>query len=397
MIEYLAHLMYCQKPHGHKSGFYAVLSGLRQSGRKDTARKRMEHPKQGKHASPASSRSGASSNMIKVNEVHIPAKEIQSLVWDGDCLVDWAAGGRRYFLDGSSEEAYVQYGHLFDAAAVSPSGDYVVIYTRLGTNGLILFRGKVIREIHRSYYHADAYEYPIALLRLPNGREAIVHCPDEYCRLDIDDLETGARLTMSGDRKPADFFHSRLGVSFDGRYLISAGWVWHPLDKIVVFDLAAALANPSHLDGKGIGIDAWAEESSAWFLHNGELAIALSGIESEDEDNPDGQFAECELRIFDLVHPTRPRIITLAHCLGTAMGVGDNHVLGLFDHPRLIELANGSLVEQWPHINSGKQNSSILLAQEFVPSIAWDHVGQRCAIGNSEGITVLEFLNSVPR
>jgi hypothetical protein len=55
---------------------------------------------------------------------------------------------------------------------MSPSGEFAVIYTRLGTKGLVLHRGKIIREINRSFYHADVYEYPIGLAALKNGREA---------------------------------------------------------------------------------------------------------------------------------------------------------------------------------------------------------------------------------
>jgi hypothetical protein len=39
---------------------------------------------------------------------------------------------------------------------------------------------------------------------------------DAYCRLDIEDLETGERLTAAPGREPGDFFHSRLAVAVDG-------------------------------------------------------------------------------------------------------------------------------------------------------------------------------------
>jgi hypothetical protein len=54
--------------------------------------------------------------------------------------------------------------------------------------------GSLIREVNRSYYHADAYRYPLALFTLPDGRTGVVHCPEDYNRLEIDDARTGHRL-----------------------------------------------------------------------------------------------------------------------------------------------------------------------------------------------------------
>ena len=45
--------------------------------------------------------------------------------------------------------------YRFDAACVSPSGGYAVIYERLGTKGLLLRDGVIVREIDRSFYHAS--------------------------------------------------------------------------------------------------------------------------------------------------------------------------------------------------------------------------------------------------
>ena len=101
------------------------------------------------------------------------AKGIKSLVWEGDELVDWVAGGRRFRLDGRVIEPNVRYAFAFDAARNSPSGEFSVIYTRCATKGLVLQRGKVLREINRSFYHAAVYEYPIAMFALADGREAI--------------------------------------------------------------------------------------------------------------------------------------------------------------------------------------------------------------------------------
>jgi hypothetical protein len=82
---------------------------------------------------------------------------------------------------------------------------------------------------------------------LRDGREVIAHCPDHYNIIEIEEIESGNRLT-SRTGEAADFFHSRLQVSSDSKYLLSAGWVWHPWDTIQLFDIEHALQSPESLD-----------------------------------------------------------------------------------------------------------------------------------------------------
>src|SRR5512143_298227 len=156
--------------------------------------------------------------MVKSTELRIPAQGIESLGWDGDTLVDWVAGGHRYYLDGHNVRRPVGYPFTFDAAAISPSGEYAVIYMRRGTKGLLLHRGEIVREINRSYYFADAYEYPVVLFRLRNGQEVLAHCPEQYCQIEIEELDTAKRLTQLDTRQPDDFFFSRLAASANGDF-----------------------------------------------------------------------------------------------------------------------------------------------------------------------------------
>jgi hypothetical protein len=159
-----------------------------------------------------------------------------------------------------------------------------------------------------------------------------------------------------------------------------------------LFDLVAALDNPSHLDGKGLGIDAWADGSSAAFLPNGLLAVDLVGIEEIDGEASDARNEA--LRLFDPAQPGTPTVIGRAGRVGTMMGVGMHHLLGLYEHPKLIDLRTGEVERTWPDINCGTQTSSILINGNPIPPIALDNHGQRCAIADSEGINVLEFLPS---
>ncbi|WP_257458858.1 hypothetical protein [Archangium lipolyticum] len=309
----------------------------------------------------------------------------ESLCWSGDALIDWVSGGLRHGLDGSSFDPCVRYGYRFDGAVMSQDGQYAVIYERLGTKGLLLRQGKFVRELNRSYYHAEAYEYPVALCTLPSGRTLLAHCPDEYCRLELEDAETGERLTRREGDSP-DVFHSRLQFSRDGRYLLSAGWVWHPVDVLYVFDVARALERPASLDEMrelelGLG-DVFVEFYSAAFGERDTLVFHCSGDEEVDSA-PLMSYSLTEKRVLSKAPLERPA--------GTMM-VMDGYVVSFFEHPQLIELATGRFVERWPELGTGTQSSSICRGVGCLPPLAMDPVGRRFAVGTKKGIEVVRFV-----
>ena len=311
----------------------------------------------------------------------------RSLCWSGDSLVDWASGGHRYDLDGTLHERSVFYAYRFDAAVMSPDGRYAVLYERLGTKGLLLREGKLVRELNRSFYHAQVYDYPVALGMLPNGRTLLAHCPDEYCRLELEDAETGERLTRRDGESP-DVFHSRLQFSPDGRWLLSAGWIWHPVDTAHLFDVAHALERPTALDPSGEILDTghFFEIHAAAFGARGNVLLECEGL---DED-------ASEHNHLVVYSPTERRELSrtpLEEPTGTLMPVGDKHVLCLFGHPRLIELETGRVVERWPELDTGRQTSSILHHTSRPPPLALDPVHGRLAVGTDKGIEVLRFLD----
>jgi hypothetical protein len=318
----------------------------------------------------------------------LAAQGVRSLIWDGDTLVDWVAGGRRFGLDGSVEERYVNYAYPFDSAVASPSGRYVVIYARLQTKGLVLRRGEVLREINRSFYQAANYEYPITLLRTKSGTEILAHCPDEYNRLEFDELETGRRLTDGMQREPSDVFHSRLAASTDGRWLLSSGWIWHPVDDVRVYDVERALGDPSHLDGRGVGPeDAWGDTAGAAMTEENELIVA---VEPSDGEGRSPAFLRYDLSKLAASVPRTP-LPEPFQPPGTMMAVGNAHVLGLYNHPKLYCVSTGTVVCAWPEIASGTQASSILLNTQVPPPIAMDPKNRRIAIAGETEISILQF------
>jgi hypothetical protein len=322
--------------------------------------------------------------MKEVNRTVIPIKsghEVRALCWHGDELID-CAGIIRYQLDGTSSGPTVNYAYRFDQAVSSPSGEYVVLHEQLGTKGLILKGGKVVREINRSFYCAHVYEYPVALLTLPDGRDVIAHCPDHYNVIEIEEVESGTRLT-SRTGEAADFFHSRLQVSSDSRYLLSAGWVWHPWNTIQLYDIAQALQSPESLDQNWKGDLSNAnvgEIHTAAF--NGPDVIVFAGVAEEEEITTLGSYniqANAILTSCVLDFPA-----------GTLMPLGDVAV-SFYESPKLLELATGKVLHRWPELSTGRQNSSIVSDIDRVPPIALDPLNRRFAVADSEAITVVQL------
>lgn len=331
-----------------------------------------------------------------------------SLVWEGDTLVDWVAGGNRYALDGSFESANRRFSDRFNGVAALPDGRCAAVFERRWTSGLLIindlenpeythiragervfsFRNIKTREIKRSYYEADAYEYPIALFYLPDGRPAILHCPDEYNRLEIDLAETGERLTASNKRGPADCFHSRLQVSPSGRYALSAGWVWHPVDSLWVFDLHKALDDPRHLDhDTAIENDV----SSATFLDDDLIVYSfLSWAYHKAADLlGEGQIDLYSISKGAVVHSVG---IDREH-LSLLPTPNRRYVWDVFNCPKIIDLNTGLVVAECPELSTNGPTSAIDLNFDPAehPPYALHPDRRRLAVGTKEGIVIVTF------
>lgn len=260
-------------------------------------------------------------------ETIIPAQGVRSLAWSGDELVDFAGGGTRYRMDGSIVEARVRWEYPFDAPVTA--GDFAVIYDRLGTKALLLKNGTLLRELNRSFYFAHTYEYPVCLVER-GGDVLLIHCPDDYNRLEIEDAETGACLTAR-QSPAADFFHSRLAVNGSGTRLLGAGWLWHPWDAVVYFDLEEALRNPEHLDlldwcaPTPSDVGAVEERSACWLTDS---QVVLAGGD-DDEGGSDVGLLPNGLAVYDTSQRRVVSSASLGRPAGTMMGVGETHVLTL--------------------------------------------------------------------
>ncbi len=325
--------------------------------------------------------------MLDFEEIVIETPRVHSLVWEGETLVDWAAGGRRFHLDGTKKESGVYFAYRFDAATTSPSGDFTVIYERLGTKAALLKNGKLHRELNRSYYHANVYEYPIALFQLPDGAEAIVHCPRDYNRLDIELADSGRCLTDEADRDPNDTFHSRLSFSPSGAYLASAGWIWHPLDVACLWSAADVSHHPPRLDRSGVDLPLDGEVQAVAFIDDEFLLLATG---KDPADKPASK-TTAELTVAHTRDGSIASRVTTETPVGTVFALGPDKALGCYEHPRVFDLESGAVLHEWPHLRTGKQLSSIVHHVEPPPPMAFTASPPMFAVAQEGTITVLRF------
>ncbi|KAA2262720.1 hypothetical protein F0L68_12575 [Solihabitans fulvus] len=325
----------------------------------------------------------------------VTAAGARTLAWVGGTLYDVAAGWRSIPLDGSTGTTrFMGYGKQFDAVTVSPRGDFVALTSSTGTKGLLLAAdGRVIREVDRSYYHAEVYRYPLVLFTLPDGRTAIAHCPTDYNRLEIEDVLTGACLTDSAGREPDDVFHSRLAVSASGRYLLSAGWLWHPWSCVMVYDLHRALTQPDALDSPDDGLNPQrlpgAEVSGACFVDDD---VVVSTSSESDEPVESDELAPTMLARWSITTGTILWHRKLDQTAGDLVSIAGN-ILALHQYPRLYDANNGELLAEWPDLPTGDADSSIVWDKPFSGSarVAVDHVNRRFAVTDGDHVTVIHL------
>jgi hypothetical protein len=328
---------------------------------------------------------------MNFSRTEIPATELRSLCWDADTLVDWV-GGRRYPLQGLAEEFNVGSGYRFNAAV--GFGALGVSFEALGTKGILLrdngqrrtgnyvpMSVDIIREIDRSYYHAEHYLFPVALFADAGGRTILAHCPRGYNVLDLEDVD-GHCLTPRSQESAEDVFHTRLQASVDGRWLLSNGWVWHPWRVACVYDVARALEQPEYLSTTGEKVDlgdAWEGEVEAATFVGGRLVCATNEEQKA-------------ITVYDLDCRQHECFVELSEPAGTRMMALDDDHLVLFDgHPRILRLSTGAIVERWDDLEGGDgvHAPSVSLGACKPPFLATDPVGGRFALGWPERIVVV--------
>lgn len=323
--------------------------------------------------------------MIKRTKIKVETP--QSLCWQNELLVDLSSGHKIYQLDGEVIQAPFRISYLFDSAKTNQDGSIAVIYQKLGTKGLIYKNGEMLKEINRSFYQAHVYEYPVAIFTLQSGQNLLFHCPDEYCRLEIEDIDTGEILSKSANREDIDCFFSRLEINEN--YLLSAGWVWHPYNVLSVYKLSDALAKPESLDDTGIGPETDGEVTSARFY--GEKKLIVTTDADGSEEVKEDSIAANKIAYFNLETGQVEKQIQPSVNFGNALALDDDFVLDLVEYPKVLNMNTGKVEASFEDIPCGNQQSPIIWHLKDQPAIAINHQSNKIAIATKEGIEILEF------
>lgn len=269
----------------------------------------------------------------------------------------------------------------FDRAAGLRSNDvsWEILYSNHQTKAILLKDSRIHRELNRSYYHADVYDFPIAITARRDGRVVIAHCPEEFNILELQDAETGEAIASFQGREME--FHSRLAFSPNGLHLIDAGWFWHPVNGACLFD--AATLKPVTSFGFGAEID------SAVFLDDQHIVVTTTD-EILNGDSAQPALGPRELGVWSIGNRDWISVVNLTEPCGTMMPWRE-WAISFYDHPKAIELKTGKIVHQWEHIETGKQIGPISVNDPPPPAMALDPQHGRFAVCGRHGTFVVEL------
>lgn len=311
---------------------------------------------------------------------------LATISWFDNTIVDWSSAGKQYHIDGRVQQLQKYHFWLkFDAAINSADGRYAFIYQKLGTKGLLLKEGELLREINRPYYCSDAYEYPATFVTL-NSITYLIHCPVEYCQLDFENVETGEIVTNIPGRNADDVFHSRLELSPDNTFLISNGWLWHPLHVLNVFNINDCLKNPLLLDYTNLSPDVGTEICTASFING---AKVLVGSSDEIIDNEDDHLPPKHIAIWDLENNQLSKPAKVNGEFGNLFAINEDLAWDMFTFPKIIDIHTGEIIDKDETIDSGKQNSSIIHHIGKLPQIIFNQETKQIALTNDKKIEIL--------
>jgi hypothetical protein len=255
-----------------------------------------------------------------------------------------SVAGSSVGLDGSGTHSWVNWGDLFDQALASHDGETTVLFTVLGTKGLVIGDHGGVREFNRSYYCAEDYEFPITVGRLHDGTDVLIHCPDGCNRLAIETLADGTRLA-SATEQAADLFQSRLRLSPDGRRLLTLGWYWHPYGVAAVYDLVDALEDSTILDRDDAPHQPSvnAEVESACWLTPDQIVLSTNPSQESLGYSDSTRLEAGELGVWSIAQGQWIARNKSGGHTGTLHAIGA-YVLPLYEYPRLLDPITGAVM-----------------------------------------------------
>jgi hypothetical protein len=321
----------------------------------------------------------------QIRELHVDWPNLATLAWDGDDLLD-VTTGRRMSADGTISKGTYYMPFAFDRAIAQTHKKtrWAACYANRGTKALLFKNGTVHRELNRSYYCANAFDYPIVLAVGKQDRMTVIHCPNEFNLLEIEDADSGEVIARG---KSEDMeFHSRLEVSEDSQFLLDSGWFWHPWCSAAVFELK--YEEPNSFPGAPL-FTANHEIDSAAFL--GKQHVVVSAVANyQGENTRTGDLLEAQLGVWSLKERKWISQVDVGPPIGMLMPWRE-WVVSFYENPKLIELVTGKIVKQWGDIYSGKQIGPIDLGNPAPPPMAIDARNGRFAIATSGGATIVQL------
>jgi hypothetical protein len=320
----------------------------------------------------------------------IECADVLPLAWDEDDLVE-PMTGRRIALDQPLARRAFSLGYPFDRTLCARGLDafWTLAYDNRGTKAVLYKNWKEHRELNRSYYFAKTFDYPIALTSINNGRVVIVHCPNSYDTVEVEDAETGEMLGKKKSDKME--FQSRFSMSEDGRFLVSAGWFWHPLGAAWLCPISAIIGTDEHCEAE-VGFSFGSEIDAAAFLGNDHIVVT-STSEVVNNDVPISGLGPLQLGVWSIPDSKWVSVVPLQEATGSIMPWKE-WVISFHEHPKAIELATGKVVHVWNQLDSGIQIGSIELGEPPPPVMALNPQRGMFAVCDSNGINIVSLHTS---
>jgi hypothetical protein len=321
------------------------------------------------------------------NRTFVECGHLFAPAWDGEDLID-VQTHQRIFSYGTFTGSAFSMGYPFNRGlCVRDAGVlWTLAYENRGTKALLLKDGKVHRELNRSYNFAKEFDYPIALAVSSSGRAVVVHCPNSYTELECEDAETGETLWKKSTTNME--FHSRLSVSEDSGFLLSAGWFWHPVNGAWVSPFNRQ--NPTE-DKKQdeVSFSFGAEIDGAAFLGR-ERVVITTTEELIDSEVPPTGLPPMTIGVWSIPENRWISTAPLAEKTGTILPWRE-WAISFYKHPKAIELATGRIAHVWDDLDSGSQVGSIDLGEPPPPAMALDPRLGKFAIAGAKGITIISL------
>ena len=143
---------------------------------------------------------------------------------------------------------------------LSPSDTMISIVNTNGRYGYVYDLNKkgIVLNLDRKAYQINHSTFPVNFIQL-NNQDYLVHA-SEWNHLDLYDFTLNKNITQRdsnkhGESQYLDYFYSQLHVSPKASWILSSGWVWHPVSGLKFIDLNSWLNSSINEPERSNGAD----------------------------------------------------------------------------------------------------------------------------------------------